>query len=95
MRYAKAEELLPIEVIHLIQEYVDGQSIYIPKKSQRLNWGTKTHIRQELAARDKKIYREFRKGTSTKDLATRYFLSTKSIQRIIRNEKEKCSESIF
>ena len=95
MRYAKAEELLPIEVIQLIQKYVDGQSIYIPKKNQRVTWGTRTNIRKELSLRDGRIYQESRMGVSNKELAEKYFLSIKSIQRIIRNEKEKCSESIF
>lgn len=29
----KAEEILPSEVIELIQQYVDGQNIYIPRKA--------------------------------------------------------------
>lgn len=33
MGYVKAEEILPMEMIELIQEYVDGQNIYIPRKA--------------------------------------------------------------
>ncbi len=32
MGYIKAEEILPAEVIELIQQYVDGRNIYIPRK---------------------------------------------------------------
>ena len=30
MGYLKAEEVLPIELIELIQQYTDGTNIYIP-----------------------------------------------------------------
>jgi len=32
MGYKKAELVLPIEIIELIQNYVDGEYIYIPRK---------------------------------------------------------------
>ena len=32
MGYMRAEEILPVEIIELIQRYVDGESIYIPRK---------------------------------------------------------------
>ena len=32
MSYRRAEEILPMEIIELIQQYVDGENIYIPKK---------------------------------------------------------------
>lgn len=40
MGYKRAEEILPVEVIELIQQYVDGASIYIPRKQEnRQEWG--------------------------------------------------------
>ena len=40
MGYIRAEEILPIEVIELIQQYVDGENIYIPRKvAHRQEWG--------------------------------------------------------
>jgi len=39
MGYKKAEEILPMETIKLIQKYVDGENIYIPRKEeQRMEW---------------------------------------------------------
>ena len=32
MSYRKAEEILPRELIEVIQQYVDGENIYIPRK---------------------------------------------------------------
>ena len=33
MGYIRAEKILPIEIIELIQQYVDGTNIYIPRKT--------------------------------------------------------------
>jgi len=90
MGYRKAEEVLPMEVIQLIQQYVDGENIYIPRKvDNRQEWGAKTRIRQELLFRNQEIYRDYRTGMKTSELAGKYYLSEKSIQRIVRNMKEK------
>ncbi len=88
MGYIKAEEILPIEIIELIQQYVDGESIYIPRKSShRQAWGTGTQIKQELLRRDRQIYEEYLAGSNTEELACKYYLSQKSIQRIVRIQK--------
>ena len=90
MGYMKAEEILPCEVIELIQQYVDGQNIYIPKKSDtRTQWGARTNIRQELRLRNEEIFYNYQKGRSVQDLADQYYLSVKSIQRILREMKSK------
>lgn len=53
MGYIKAEEVLPIEIVELIQQYVDGENIYIPRRAAcRQAWGTGTQIKQELLMRD-------------------------------------------
>ncbi len=89
MGYIRAEEILPIEIIEMIQQYVDGESIYIPRKpSNRQAWGSGTQIRQELWQRDRQIYEDYQAGSRTEELARRYFLSEKSIQRILRNFKK-------
>ncbi len=88
MGYIKAEEILPIEVIELIQQYVDGQNIYIPRKSgNRLEWGAGTATRQEIYSRNQQIYEDFKDGVKVQELAARYYLSQKSIQRIIREKR--------
>lgn len=39
MSYIKAEDVLPRDIIEIIQKYIDGQNIYIPKKSDtRTKW---------------------------------------------------------
>ncbi len=86
MGYIRAEEILPIEVIELIQQYVDGKNIYIPRRSaNRQAWGAGTQIKQELRMRNQQIYKKHLAGSKTSKLACKYYLSKKSIQRIIRN----------
>lgn len=87
MGYIRAEEILPSEVIELIQQYVDGESIYIPRKeAHRQAWGANTRTKQELLMRNKQIYKDYLAGGKTSELACKYFLSEKSIQRILREQ---------
>lgn len=40
MSYKKANNLLPAELIALIQNYVDGEYIYIPRRQDsKKSWG--------------------------------------------------------
>lgn len=83
MRYIKAEEILPAEVIALIQEYADGVTIYIPRKTEnRRAWGTA--YRAELEERNGRIRAEYAQGTAPAALAERFHLSEKTIRRILR-----------
>lgn len=90
MGYKRAEKILPQEIIELIQEYVDGENIYIPrKKDQRKEWGEATQIKQELILRNSNIFEDYQKGLSILELSEKYYLSIKSIQRIIRQMKNQ------
>lgn len=85
MSYIKAENVLPKEIIELLQNYVDGTTIYIPRKAgNRQKWGELTNINNELESRNKSIYNDYLSGMNTNELSVKYFLSVKSIQRIIR-----------
>ncbi len=89
MGYIRAEKILPLEIIELIQEYVDGENIYIPKKEgSRREWGQNTQIKQEMKVRNQAIYLGFLSGQTVNNLANQYYLSEKSIQRIIRSMNE-------
>ncbi|WP_353095117.1 CD3324 family protein [Tissierella praeacuta] len=89
MSYRRAEDILPSEIIELIHNYVDGECIYIPRKpNSRIQWGDKTNIRKELEIRNQQIYVDYKQGYKTVELAEKYFLSEKSIQRIILKMKK-------
>lgn len=85
MSYKKQIDLLPKELIEKIQEYVDGKVIYIPKKDvNKKKWGENTDTKQFLASRNQQIGLDFQNGMSIKQLSEKYYLSEKSIQRIIK-----------
>lgn len=86
MSYKRAEDVLPPDVLALVQMYVDGIMLYVPKKSSsRKRWGTANGTKAYYASRNAMISVEFRNGASICELAERYFLSEKSIQRIVRD----------
>lgn len=87
MGYKKAEDVLPESVLKLVQKYVDGEIIYIPRKGQKRSWGSETCIKDRLKERNESIYCEYLQGKSAEELAQSYYLSKKSIQRIIREYK--------
>ena len=91
MGYIRAEDVLPKELIQTIQQYVDGKAIYIPSVQKR-SWGSETKARSMLLDRDRQIYADFQAGTSVSELALKYSISDKSIQRIIRRMKESGSK---
>lgn len=90
MSYKKATNILPMELVELIQSYVDGEYIYIPRKEEnRKEWGSLSSARKQLDLRNSKIYRDYLLGIKVSTLAEKYYLSPKSIQRIILQEKRK------
>ncbi|WP_315079411.1 CD3324 family protein [uncultured Clostridium sp.] len=85
-----AEDIFPKEVMEIVQQYIDGKYIYIPKKeAKRKKWGENTGVRKCLEYRNISIYDDFNNGTTKEELADKYFLSVKSIDRIILQEKRK------
>ena len=87
MSYIKAEEILPEELIHQIQKYVDGVYIYIPRKpGTRHPWGQQTDYKAELKVRNDRIRKDHAAGTSVSALSRKYHLSEKSIRRILQKQ---------
>lgn len=88
MGYISALDVLPEGLVEKIQEYVDGQVLYIPKiKSKRCKWGEATDTRAYLQERNRRIYADYQKGVTLLTLSEKYFLTPKSIQRILRDMK--------
>ena len=92
MSYTNARDIFPNEILEIIQKYVDGEYIYIPKKEEnKIAWGELSQSKKELLNRNARIYEDYLKGMSTHSLSERYFLSPKTIQRII-SEKRRCDK---
>lgn len=90
MGYKKATHVLPHDLLLKVQEYIDGEFLYIPRISDnKKSWGETTSTRQELQDRNQRIYDDYLAGKRMEFLAEKYFLSLKSIQRIIGQLKKK------
>ena len=86
MRYIRADEILPPELLEAVQKYIDGQLIYIPSKEKQ-EWGSVTASRKYYCERNREIFLEWKAGARTKELSLRFSLSEKSVQRILRQQK--------
>ena len=90
MRYMKAADVLPPDLLKQVQIYIDGEYLYIPRRAEtRRAWGAANGRKAETLARNQEIYRRYREGATVDRLAEAYFLAPKSIWKIIarlRNE---------
>lgn len=92
MKHIKAQDVLPEEIIKIIQEYVDGEYLYVPRKNgNHKAWGEKSGIKNSLKVRNNEIYKKYIDGATINELTQEYYLSEKSIRRIIGKEKLLCS----
>lgn len=88
MSYKRAILVFPNDLLEKVQEYVDGELIYIPRKlGNKREWGSKTPTRKELRQRNRQIYEDYLAGNTQDKLSEKYFLSLKSIQRIIGEQR--------
>ena len=84
MKYKSASGLLPEELIARLQDFVQGEYLYIPaKKDQRKAWGTCSGARKELDSRNRQIRRAYAAGASCEALAGAFHLSAHAIKKII------------
>lgn len=92
MKHVKAQDVLPEEIVKIIQKYVDGEYLYIPRKNENhKSWGEKSGIKSILKLRNREIYKKYINGATIDELTQEYYLSEKSIRRIIGQEKLLCS----
>jgi Mor family transcriptional regulator len=83
MSYINAKDVLPKE----IQKYVNGVNLYIPKVPEENS--NCSNYKLELYKRNQEIYNLFLQGEKVSKLAAEYYLSDKSIYRILGEMKKK------
>ncbi|NLO35862.1 MAG: hypothetical protein GX112_05850 [Clostridiaceae bacterium] len=94
MAYLNARQVLPPELLAQIQQYLDGQLIYIPKKSARRKpWGSRNGSRTLLQQRNQSIRQAHRRGQSLACLADQLHLSEDAIRKIIYADKARSQPS--
>ncbi len=88
MKYKKASDVLPAELVNTIQDYIQGEYIYIPRREKKYN-SKVTAYQRELQKRDANIYLKVLEGMTKKDLAVKYNLSRSSIRRIVLEQRKR------
>lgn len=90
MRYEKAQDILPEEILQIVQEYIDGEYLYIPRKEEnKKTWGENSGVLRELDIRNKEIFYKYNQGVSVSELSSLFYLSEASIRRIVRLYKKR------
>lgn len=90
MRYEKAQDILPKEILQIVQEYIDGEYLYIPRKDEnKKTWGETSGALKELDIRNRDILCKYKEGASVKGLSKEFYLSEASIRRILRLYKNR------
>ena len=53
MGYYKATDVLPPKILEILQDYIDGEYIYIPRKPEnRKFWGQQTDCKKVFSERN-------------------------------------------
>ena len=86
MKYVNANDVLPEELLSMIQKYYQGGYLYIPKGSY-CEVKQQTDYKIELEKRNQHIYLKHLEGRTNGQLGNIYHLSEASIRRIISKEK--------
>lgn len=87
MKYVNSNEVLPDELIDEIRKYVEGVYLYIPVQEENKYNRSSTKRREGIEKRNIRIYDDFLRGITYDEIAKKYFLSVKSIRRIVLERK--------
>jgi Mor family transcriptional regulator len=84
VNYKNGKDVLPPRLLKELQDYIQGELIYIPKCDQkRALWGEISGSRKLIARRNEEIYSSYCAGNAAEELAEAYHLSIDSIRKIL------------
>lgn len=90
MGYKNASSVLPTDLLEAIQKHIDGEYIYIPRKTEnKKQWGEAKNSRQYVQERNKIILSQYQGGISVKDIASHSYLSPKTIYKILATMRNR------
>jgi Mor family transcriptional regulator len=93
LKYRNAKTILPERLLRELQQYVQGEILYVPGREEiRAGWGESNGTREMYKRRNAEIVMLYRSGISVEKIAERYNLSEYSIKKIICRSKHKASE---
>lgn len=83
MKYKNAQEILPDRLLKELQQYVSGETIYVPNVQAKKQWGETSGARNYYKQRNARIREKHQDGIGLEALAEEYNLSVDSIRKII------------
>lgn len=87
MKYEKAKDILPEELLKEVQKYAAGKLLYIPSGDDKKTWGEASGYRTKLKKRNQMICNKYSNGMTISELADEYFLSIDAIKKIVYSKK--------
>lgn len=93
LKYKNAKNILPQELLQQIQQYIQGDAIYIPRlENEKIPWGQKNGAKKAIYTRNKSIFDLYKQGYSIDEIVNIYNLSESSIRKIISKIKKEDSQ---
>ena len=85
--HKNARDILPDRLLRELQEYISGETLYIPKAQEKKPWGETSGARSYYKQRNAEIRKKYAGGSKIEDLCEEYHLSGDSIRKIIYAEE--------
>lgn len=87
--YTNADRILPRELLDAIQQYADGVYLYIPAQGgTETGLGRGHGLPQGAARRNRELYEKHLGGAPVHKLAEEYYLSAKTIYKILASMRQ-------
>lgn len=84
MAYKKATEVLPTHLLEQVQQYINGELLYIPKpETQKIGWGRLSGAREQIRNRNEAMIVAYQSGKTVGEIASEYYLSEDTIRKIV------------
>lgn len=84
MKYKNAQDILPDRLLRELQQYVSGETLYVPSAESKKPWGETSGAREYYRKRNAEIRAGAQAGMDAESLAQVYHLTVDSIRKILR-----------
>ena len=83
MKYRRAPDVLPADLLREVQKYTQGETLYVPKAKERKKWGEESGARSFYRQRNEEIRNRYLQKVRIERLADEYCLSEDMIRKIL------------
>ena len=85
--HKNARDILPDRLLRELQEYVSGETLYIPKLEEKKPWGEASGARSYYKQRNSEIRQKYAEGRSINEICDEYNLSYDTVRKIVYSEE--------